>query len=57
MKKKKKKVALIRPYIRDLLRQEPTLSLDAARSPLVYDLSYSLEAILHGHTLDGVVQD
>ena len=50
-------VALIGPYIRDLLRQEPTLSLGAARSPLVYDLSYSLEAILYGHTLDGVIQD
>ena len=48
-------VALIGPYIWDFLRQEPTLSLDAAPSPLMYDLSYSLEAILYGHTLDGVV--
>ena len=37
--------------------QEPTLSLDAAYSPLTYDLSCSLEAILYGHTLDGVVQN
>ena len=31
--------------------------LDAARSPQMYDLSYTLEAILYGRTLDGVVQD
>ena len=37
--------------------QAPTLSLNAAHSPLMYDLSYSLEAILYGHTVDGVVQD
>ena len=37
--------------------QEPTLSLDAARSPLMYNLSYSLEAIVYGHPPDEVVQD
>ena len=37
--------------------QEPTLPLDAACSPLMYDLSYSLEAILYGRTPVGVVQD
>ena len=49
--------ALIGPCNRGLLMQEPTMSLDAAHSPLMYDLSYSLEAILYGHTPDGVVQD
>ena len=39
------RVALIGPYIQDLLMQEPTLSLNAARSPLMYDLSYCLESI------------
>ena len=39
-------VALAGLCIRGLLMQEPTLSLDVARSPLMYDLSYSLEAIL-----------
>ena len=51
------RVALISPYIRDLLMQEPTLSLDAARSPLMYDLSYSLATMLYDHTLDEVLQD
>ena len=51
------RVTLISLYIRDLLMQEPTLSPDAAHSPLMYDLSYRLEAILYDHTLDGVLQD
>ena len=37
--------------------QEPTLSFDDVRSPLMYNLSCSLEAILYGHTLGGIVQD
>ena len=30
---------------------EPTLSFDAARSPLMYDLSYSLEAIPYDNVM------
>ena len=41
------RVVLNGPYIRDLLVQEPTLLLDPAHSPLMKDLSYSLEAILY----------
>ena len=50
-------VVLIGLCIQGLLMQEPTLLLDAACSLLMFDPSYSFDAILYGHTPDGVVQD
>ena len=41
-------VALICLCIRGLLIHQPILLLNTAQSPLMYDLSYSLEAILYG---------